>query len=464
MASHISLRDPAGHLVRSGGRLFRIVTRHGTANARACLDSEVVRRWQAAGRFISAVEVAATDPARAPFAEAASIVLEHRIVAFPTYPYEWSPMMLRTAGLHTLDLAMELLEENRGLKDATPFNVLFEGARPVFVDALSVEERDPCDPVWMAYGQFVRTFILPLIASRYLGWSLRRAFTGARDGLTPEELHRTLRMWHLLRPDVFGFVSGPTLLSRFNTPRYSAPRVDEQRAKFALKSVLRHLRRALIRVSDFQNASRWSNYRDPHVHAPSYHATRIALVEQILRQFQPTTVLDIGTNDGTFAAVAASAGANVTAIDRDEAVVDDAFRRTSVAGDAVTSLVVDLTDPTPATGWRNTERASFFERAGNGFDCVLCLSVLHHLIVGDWLPLIAVVELMATLTNSVLIAEFVPPEDPYCVSLAAGRTIDPARWSIEAFETAVVEHFAIRERHPAGDSGRIVYVLIRRGA
>ena len=47
--------------------------------------------------------------------------------------------MLHAAGALTLELAQGALEEGFGLKDATPYNVLFRGSRPVFVDVLSFE-------------------------------------------------------------------------------------------------------------------------------------------------------------------------------------------------------------------------------------------------------------------------------------------------------------------------------------
>ena len=43
----------------------------------------------------------------------------------------------------------------------TPYNVLFRGPEPVFVDVLSFECREGGDPTWLPYAQFVRTFLLP---------------------------------------------------------------------------------------------------------------------------------------------------------------------------------------------------------------------------------------------------------------------------------------------------------------
>ncbi len=51
------------------------------------------------------------------------------------------------------------------LKDATPANILFRGAQPVFVDLPSIVAREPGSCLWNARHQFETTFLLPLIAS-----------------------------------------------------------------------------------------------------------------------------------------------------------------------------------------------------------------------------------------------------------------------------------------------------------
>ena len=92
------------------------------------------------------------------------LLLEHPRVFFPSYPWEWTPGQWVAAGELTLELCGQLLREGWILKDATPLNILFDGARPVFIDLLSIERRDPRSPLWLAYGQFARTFLLPLAA------------------------------------------------------------------------------------------------------------------------------------------------------------------------------------------------------------------------------------------------------------------------------------------------------------
>lgn len=461
-----SARDPAGAVVRYGDRVLRLVHAEGESNANAYLSSAAIQRHREQASCVATTVLPRNDWPSFDDTEDVALVLEHERVWFPSYPCEWTPGMLRAAALLTLELARDLSLEHRGLKDATPFNVLFQGSRPVFIDALSVEERDPADPFWFAYGQFVRTFVLPLIAARDLGWSIRHCFDGARDGLDPASLYARLSWPQRLGSPARGTVTGPVLLARTGIttalPPIERRRVDPERAQFVLRRILAQLSGAVDAALPRNVTSDWSNYSDPSIHPPEYHAARHACVADALGNARPRRVLDIGTNDGTFAILAASSGAAVVAIDRDEAVVDRAYHTAAAAGANVLSLVVDLTDPTPATGWRNAERTSFLERAAGQFDGVLCLAVLHHLVVGDGLALSEVISLLASLTTDLLLAEFVPASDPWCSKLARGRPLPAERWSEASFEREALRWFRIEQRHTAGLRGRTLFVLRRQ--
>ncbi|MGH7606804.1 MAG: SAM-dependent methyltransferase, partial [Gemmatimonadales bacterium] len=112
------------------GRVLRLVQRAASADVAAFLDSPTARELIAAGRVVS---TRALEPReRAELADdprigaaAAAQILEHEPVPFPSYPYEWPAEMLFEAGRLTLDLAERLVPEGLGLKDATPYNVLF---------------------------------------------------------------------------------------------------------------------------------------------------------------------------------------------------------------------------------------------------------------------------------------------------------------------------------------------------
>jgi hypothetical protein len=87
----------------------------------------------------------------------------------------------------TLDLCEEAIDGGFILKDATLLNILFSGPSPIFVDVLSFESRDLESPLWIAYGQFIRTFLLPLCAFAELGWPLAATMQW-RDGYKPADV------------------------------------------------------------------------------------------------------------------------------------------------------------------------------------------------------------------------------------------------------------------------------------
>ena len=60
--------------------------------------------------------------------------LRHERIPFVTYPYEWCVSMLADAGIHTIDLQIELLSSRCSLKDATAYNVQFVDGKPTMID------------------------------------------------------------------------------------------------------------------------------------------------------------------------------------------------------------------------------------------------------------------------------------------------------------------------------------------
>jgi len=169
-----SFRDPGGRLFSLEGRIFRLVGRACADDLNAFLASKTAERSFPSGRIIGTRTL--TEDETRKLLETAEvkklydetrgeIILEHDRVSFPSFPYEWPPEMLHAAGVLTLELSASLLPEGLGLKDATPYNVLFQGPEPVFIDMLSFEKRKAGDPVWLPYAQFSRTFLLPLLVS-----------------------------------------------------------------------------------------------------------------------------------------------------------------------------------------------------------------------------------------------------------------------------------------------------------
>jgi len=462
----MSFRDPAGRLVDVDGRLLRLVHTDASPDVLSFLQSPFARRLERDGHLVTS-RIADDELARGSLADGWGTVLEHERVPFASFPYEWPPEMLYAAGRLTLDLAEEATAAGWALKDASPFNVLFRGTVPVFVDLPSFERRPAGATIWLPYAQFVRTFILPLLANKHFGFPLRRIFDGHREGLEPLEVYRFCSWRQRLSPDFLTLATIPTLFA--GRALGAAPRqpaavsvLAAERAAFVTKGIFRHLRRALHAARPRgRRRSRWSSYTSSGPHDERYHVAKRSAVERLLRDLKPRTVLDIGANDGHIARVAARGGARVVAIDRDESAVGAAFDAARTEALDVLSLVVDLIDPPGATGWRNRECRSFLDRAAGQFDAVLLLAVVHHLMVSGGVPLDEVIALVAEVTRDAAVIEFVPRDDVLFQQLARGREAMYEWLTPETFEEVCRRHFRLEGTLPVGESGRRLYLLRR---
>jgi len=473
-----SFRDPDGCLLSSDGRILRLVRESATPQIKMFLSSTTAREFGSTGRLVrtevlgpAAVEEQLGNTA---FQDAfcrvhPGMVLEHERIPFPTFPYEWPPEMLHEAGGLLLDLVDSLMPEGLGLKDATPDNVLFRGPWPVFVDFLSVEQRSPNDPTWLPYGQFVRTFLLPLLVNKELGVPLGQLFLVRRDGLEPEEAYRLFGHLRRLMPPVLTLVTIPTWLgARHPTDQGSIYRKKSvgspEKAQFILRSLFRQLRRALSRVAPAEGKeSSWSQYMDSDCnYTPAQFQAKQQFVEQALAEFRPRQVLDVGCNTGLFSILAAKAGAKVLAIDSDPVVVGQMWRTARAARLDILPAVVNLARPSPAVGWRNRECPAFLDRARGSFDAVLMLAVVHHMLINDLIPLPEILSLAADLTRDVLLMEFVAPDDPNFQRMTHGRDYLFCDLTLQAFEAAWRPHFECLRSTRLEGMNRWLYLLRKK--
>jgi predicted nicotinamide N-methyase len=472
-----SFRDPGGFVLAVDDRIIRIVNRSGAEEFDSLMASRVAREFWQQGRLVRP-DVLQSDEVAGLLQDARvrrlingddiAVAVEHERVPFPSYPYEWCADMLHAAGSLTLDLADGLLAEDRGLKDATPYNVLFRGPTPVFVDLLSIERRQPGDPVWLPYAQFIRTFLAPLLVYKYFGVSLGEIFLAHRDGLEPEEVYAMCGTLRKLRPPFLTLASIPTWLAAVKSDDASVYRTNKSenadKARFILAVLFRRLRRLLEKsLPERGRRSRWSEYmvRD-HSYTPEQLAVKDAFVKSAMAGFHPKRVLDVGCNMGRFSKIAANGGASVVAIDVDPVVIGEAWRNARADGDDILPLVVNLTRPSPAVGWRNQECFSFLDRARGSFDLVLMLAVIHHMLVTERIPAAEIVDLAAELTVDLAVIEFVGPSDPMFRRIARGRDALFAGLTADVFEATCRSHFTIVRREALLGSERSLYLLRKK--
>lgn len=469
---HTSFRDPAGQLRVFGTDLIRSIKSEFADEYHRLLDAPWLHELMQTGDLVATERLNDEDTACILLTTACErhsvgygLYLRHERIPFASFPTEWPLEMLCAAADLTLRICTTALRHSVGLKDATPYNVLFRGPRPVFVDLLSFENRLPQDPTWLACGQFVRSFQLPALLDSYCGIPCHTTFWSQRDGIEPEEVYRLLSSVSRWLPPFLGPVTLPVLLSSFANrqgsrlyDRKMTSSVD--RATFMLESQLKRLHKSLrLAVTRRKKHSAWLTYCNNCTYDDKAFAQKSACVERWLFQHTPERVLDVGCNTGVFSFIAAQSGAEVVAIDSDPTVVGSLWSAAQKEQADILPLVINLSRPTPALGWCNAETPSFLERAKGHFNAVLMLAVVHHLLVTEGIPIDEIFALAADLTRTYLIIEFVGPDDTQFKRLVRGRDYLYLGFSRDTFEKASRNHFVVLECEQVGESGRWLYLM-----
>jgi hypothetical protein len=447
-----TFRDPAGSLKLEGDSAIRTLHPAAREAALEFVASAFSLRMQLHGDMIGAsVEDSDAGGAR----------LVHPRVTVPSYPWEWTPSQWLAAAELTLRLGSEALDEGWILKDATPLNILFVGPRPVLVDVLSFERREPGNPIWLAYGQFVRTFLLPLLMNKMLAWPLSLSLF-RRDGFEPGELFAAMSWRQRLSPGTFWPITLPAWLERRKGAETKLPvkrTMAPDAATHVLQGTLKSLRKRTQRAMSKVTRSEWSEYQATLTHYTAEEsAAKQAWVEQALEETQPKRVLDVGANTGEYSAMAAQMGAEVVALERDGAAADRLYRMSRDGGLNVLTLHTDLARPTPAAGWENAEQSALLTRLEGQFEMVMLLAVIHHLILMEQIPLEKILALCAWLTKKHLIVEWVPVSDPMYQSLMRGRDELYGTLTEADLLTAAAAYFHVVRQQTLGN-GRILFLL-----
>jgi SAM-dependent methyltransferase len=208
-----------------------------------------------------------------------------------------------------------------------------------------------------------------------------------------------------------------------------------------------------------QGSSTWSEYSGRDHYDSGDLAVKERFVETTLVRAPVHTVLDVGCNDGRFSDIAAHHATTVVAMDADHLAVDRLYRRLRDTGPAnVLPLVVDVLNPTGASGWLGRERAGFFDRVR--FDLVLLLAVVHHLAISGGVPLEELGAWMRSLACP-LVVEF-PDENDDKVRQLLEHTKSGRTWeySLACFERALHDNgLTVRRRESLPSGTRTMFEI-----
>jgi SAM-dependent methyltransferase len=414
--TQLSWRDPDGFVLNFNGRILRAVSPAKVGEIRELIKAPWMTKLAGEGFLPQTRELQEAPP----IADANSwFWLEHDVLPFPCYPHEITALQLFDSADLTLKIAIEGAQNGWALKDASAWNVLHSEGRPVFVD-LSSFVKDDNSGVWVAYGQFVRHFLLPLLIYRRMGIMPSDLFLTKREGLSPEQAYDLLPGLRRWSPTAIELVLLPKLLARAGNRAIAAQNsrkartFDADMGSVLLLNTLRRLRRILGRLRPEESDSTgsvWERYEEQRDHYTD--ADLSVKTEFVARAIQSSqSILDLGCNAGEFSLLAAHAGKTVVSADADHPALSRLYARVRGQKLSVAPILLNIGRPTPAVGWLNKEIPGVLERSMDRFDCVLALGLIHHLLVSERAPLRMVVDFLALLNPKTVVLEWVDPLDP----------------------------------------------------
>lgn len=394
-------------------------------------------------------------------------------LAFISYPSEWSFAQLQDAAVLTLDVMLTALEHGMVLKDASAYNVQFDGSQPIFIDTLSFDFYEEGLP-WVAYRQFCKHFLAPLALMSYISPSMSKLWLGNIDGIDLELCADLLPLksranlgilTHLFIHSRSEKKNKGTSLEPENTSNTEASdgkSVKGRLPKDRLIVLLKHLRSTVSGLKNPGRDTEWGDYYNDTNYTGSAASEKSRIITDYLKQVSPTVGWDIGCNIGEYSKLLRETCSQIVAWDVDHTAINDFYtrERAQPVGDIKTlPLILDLFNPTPGIGWACKERDSAFDREKP--DLVMALALIHHLAISNNVPLGKIAELFASISQY-LIIEFVPKTDTQVIRLLRNREDVFDKYTIAEFESAFQDWFVMEQKNPIAESDRVMYLLKRK--
>ena len=451
-----SFRDRNGSVHYRDGRVLR------SLSPRAFENWQRLQRTTFFARRVEAGDIVTTTDA-GPLPGGWGLV-EHARIPFVSYPYEWPFGMLKDAALLHLGLMRDALAEGFILKDSSPYNVQWLGARPVFIDIPSFEPLGPGEP-WVGYRQFCELMLYPLMLQAYRGIDYRPLLRGRIDGIPAEEMRRLVSSRDLLRSRRAAARRGaePAAAALFRQRRQRPRRAGQRRLR---QGADREERRQADAAGPRPEAARRPDRMGRLRPDPLLRRRRARGQGRLRppRRRDPALAARLGPRLQHRHLLADRRAARRPGrgdgrrLDGDRTALRPRARGRPPR--RILPLVVNLADASPSQGWRGVERKDLASRGAP--DLVLCLALVHHVVITANIPLADFIDWLASLGTAVVI-EYVGRDDEMVQALLANREDQYDDYTLESFRSLLADRFTLRDEAPLKGGKRTIFFAVPRG-
>lgn len=350
------------------------------------------------------------------------LILEHEKLT-ETFQHEWSFSMLKDAAMMVGSVNEICNSHGYELKDAHTMNVLFRGTQPVWIDIGSIIPfKKETGNSWMAYREYVGSFILPLLFWAEGEFYISRKLLESvfyRVELLPNQQYNESKLFPLLKNNVqvFGF--------RFRNSTLFTTKKRNHRLGFFISKINRILiklrmghfsyeaewlpydsiKRLLAELKAPVVSSDWENYHS-HYYSENGKLKTSGRFNQIIeiiknRENEIQSVLDLAGNQGLLCRLLAENTSlkRIILSDFDSNAVDIAYHNFKQGkSENIELMLLNFMFTQNADGTASRVKS----------DLVMALAVTHHLVLTNLYSLDAIFERVKMFANRFIMIEFMP--------------------------------------------------------
>lgn len=415
--SPFSIIDDFGRVFYWRGRVFRAIRQNCVVQATELFTSGLIPRLVAEGLFVDSI---ITDYEINGY----GMVVEHQLASVVTFPYEWSFSMLKAAGEGALRLNNIAATYGYQTKDIHPYNVLFFGLNPKFIDLGSFI---PISGRFLthlySYQEFLKCYVFPLKI-----WTLGDSYSA----------RRYIQRWKLMMP-VTTYVSYRLagnvgvlrrLISKIWCAGYklqylphsiNLPQSRAMSSKYSwlyrivarmefpfLISKIKNLSISLAKYNLPKQETMWGNYHDQLYlfDRKIQLSERLKKVVEIVFELSPTTVTDVAGNQGVLSQVISELECveRVVCVDYDDDAIDKGYVRSSKLSPTPSKLHYAVVNPF------YSESNKFESEPSKRFksELVMALALTHHLVLTQGYSLSYIFSVISSFSEKYVLIEFMP--------------------------------------------------------
>ena len=383
--------------------------------------------------------------------------LEHEKIDNIVYPYEYTFDQLKDSAIFFLDLYIDSIKNLYEIIDASAYNIQFKNNKPIFIDIGSFNKLDKKSHI-LWHKQFCENYLAPLLIKSQSDLNFNDLYRSNLNGIELKYASKILPIKSWFKFNILMNIHLHTYLNH----KISSSSHFKQNKKTNIfdvkkKILIAESLKKTISNLNCKNTTYWSNYSKLNSYTNETKKNKIDAVSHFIQNQKIKKLLDIGCNNGFFSEVSFNNGAQeIIGIDSDLDSLNQSYLKFKNLGKNYFPIYQNFVNPSANIGWQNKERKSFIDRYRYKFDGVICLAFIHHICIGNNIPIEQFIEYLGNFSKNFLL-EFISTEDKMVENLLLNKKTIIKNYDLEILKNIIKKEYTIISEHKISNTRTMLH-------